>query len=646
MKLFRDMYVNLGFPVEAVERAAVDQNSKFSIHSADSVRFVETVIGANSEVLKTLKVGLVLKFKQQPTQYREDNNRSAKNNMALVREKVAEWVSEGYAECVEEPAWCCNPLSVVEKYDPMSDKSKFRVVIDMSRHVNDCIEDWPVKLDDLSVAETILEPNDFLTAFDLKNQFFHVQLHPSQKRYFGFAVPDEEGNFAFYQFKILVYGCKPAVAIVTQLLKPIKSYLHKFGVRTTIYVDDGRVAGETYIETKAKTVLCLWCIQLSGWNVQWAKSSFEPVQQLYYLGFITVTTIMQYYTPIEKLELLVADITSLLRLSQDRRPVSARHVARVVGKIVSLQRSHGNIVHVMSRSVQHELGKHTLMFGWETGFVLSSNAISELSFMFDIIFSCNGQYIFSHTTLSHVVNLGEVWKKVEQIVTTAEDIENLYVSDASDTHAFVYKADGSFDYVRDFEFSSAESQSGSGHRELLAIKMALTLDSEKFKKCSATKVYWQTDSRNCFNFLLRGSRKPKIQQDVFQIKKLEKELNVLVVPVWTPREHVRIVLADIGSKFSTSTDEWAIERSQLCNIFEKLQLWPTVDAFASSQNNICDKFFSLLPQIGSSGINFFAQNLTAAEVYFCCPPVRLIVPCYRFLLSQPTVRAILIVPEC
>ncbi len=42
---------------------------------------------------------------------------------------------------------------------------------------------------------------------------------------------------------------------------------------------------------------------------------------------------------------------------------------------------------------------------------------------------------------------------MEQIVATVEDIENLYVSDASDPHAFVYKADGSFDYVRDFEFS-------------------------------------------------------------------------------------------------------------------------------------------------------------------------------------------------
>jgi hypothetical protein len=163
-----------------------------------------------------------------------------------------------------------------------------------------------------------------------------------------------------------VYGCKPAVAIVTQLLKPIKSYLHKFGVRMTIYVDDGRVAAESSTEAAAKTVLSLWCIQLSGWNIQWSKSSFEPVQKLYYLGFITDTTIMQYYTPIEKLELLVADITSLVEPSREKRPVSARHVARVVGKIVSLQRSHGSIVHVMSRSVQHELGMHTLMFGWET----------------------------------------------------------------------------------------------------------------------------------------------------------------------------------------------------------------------------------------------------------------------------------------
>jgi hypothetical protein len=130
---------------------------------------------------------------------------------------------------------------------------------------------------------------------------------------------------------------------------------------------------------------------------------------------------------------------------------------------------------------------------------------------------------FSYATLSHVVSLGEVRNRVKQIVATAEDIKNLCVADASDTHAFFYKADDSFEYVRDFELSPTESQYGSGHRELLAIKMCLILDADQFKKCTATKVFWQTDSCKCFNFLIRGSRKPKILKDVFFCNKIWKK---------------------------------------------------------------------------------------------------------------------------
>jgi hypothetical protein len=627
------MYKNLGFSIESVERAAEEQESQFDIHSAEAIRFTETVIGASSDVIKTLKEGLILDFTKQPGVYREDNNRSAQARMDIVRSKVAEWEEGGFVERISEPARCCNPLSVVEKYNPVSDKTKFRVVLDMSRHVNDCIEDRPVKLDDLTVAESILEQNDYLTAFDLKNQFFHVKLHPSQKCYFGFAVPDENGEFQFFQFRILVYGCKPAVAIVTKLLKPIKSYLHKFGVKTTIYVDDGRVAASSEVEAKAKTVLTMWCIQLSGWNIQWQKSSFQPTQQLYYLGFITDTIAMRYFAPIEKLELLSADINSLLELSEANRPVSARHIARVTGKIVSMQRSHGNIVHVMSRAVQHELGLHTLWHGWDTGFKLSKAAVSELRFMLDILYQSNGQYIFSQTTLSQVVSLTEVRTRVAQIMASTANLEELYVSDASETHAYVYKADGSFEYVRDFEFSAAETQLSSGHRELLAIKKALALDAEQFRKVAATKVYWQTDSKNCFNFLMRGSKKPYIQQEVFAIKRLEKELNVIIIPVWTPRDQARLIMADLGSKFSASTDEWAVDRCQLIQIFQKFNWWPTVDAFAAGHNRICEKFYSMLPQTGAAGVNFFAQELDSSEIYFCCPPVRLIIPCFQFLTS-------------
>ena len=54
---------------------------------------METVIGASSDIIKTLKDRLVLDFKRQPGQYIEDNNESAKRNMTAVREKVDEWVA-------------------------------------------------------------------------------------------------------------------------------------------------------------------------------------------------------------------------------------------------------------------------------------------------------------------------------------------------------------------------------------------------------------------------------------------------------------------------------------------------------------------------------------------------------------------------
>jgi len=239
-----------------------------------------------------------------------------------------------------------------------------------------------------------VEPGKFLTAYDLKNQFFHIRLHESQKKFFGFAVPDEKGGMQFYQFKILVYGSKPAVAVVTDLLKPVKAYLHRQGVKISICVDDGRVGAGSEPEARVKTKLVLAVMQLAGWNIQWAKTKVDPVQQLLYLGFITDTVKMAYYTPLEKLELLAGQLSDTVTAAENGEPLAARHLAQVVGQVAALRRSHGTIVGVMSRSVQHELGVHTLDNGWDTSLFISGHAVRELCFLMDIIFECNGQLIF------------------------------------------------------------------------------------------------------------------------------------------------------------------------------------------------------------------------------------------------------------
>ena len=312
----------------------------------------------------------------------------------------------------------------------------------------------------------MLEVNDYMCSFDLRNQFFHVQLHPDMYRFFRFAITDCAGQERYYFFKVLIYGVKPAVYLVTHLLAPVKSYLHALGVKLSIYVDDGRVAAATADETLAKTNLTLLVLQLAGWNIQWKKCSLQPAQKLLHLGFFTDTCSMLYSVPEEKIMLLKPLISVICKLYMDNACVSAKLMATVLGKIMSMLRSYGDILRIMSRASQHVLGVQTLQFGWSVCFPVTVHIFTELSFIRDILDSHNGQPIFTAVTHAHTIELQQIADLVSKIEHSVCPMENLFVSDASASHAFVYNADGSFHYVRDFEFTASQACSSSGHREL------------------------------------------------------------------------------------------------------------------------------------------------------------------------------------
>jgi len=348
--------------------------------------------------------------------------------------------------------------------------------------------------------------------------------------------------------------------------------------------------------------------------------------------------------PTEKIELLKSLIQALVQQYFNNNSVSAKSVAVVLGKIIAMLRSHGDILCVMSRSSQHQLGSHVLLHGWNSNMFVTPAMVQENSHILNILDSANGQYIYTASAMSHTIELSEVARLGRIVQETSVNVPNLFVSDASDSHAFIYCADGSFQYVREFEFDQSQQQASSGHRELLSIKFALENDKTTFQKFKKGKIFWQTDSQNVFRFLRRGSRKPDIQADIVKIKMLEAELNVKIVPVWTSRDHDRIMLADIGSKFSTSTDEWSVDRQQLQVVFDHFDFCPTIDAFASVHNKVCNRFYALMPQTGAEGVNFFAQMLTPAEKYFCCPPVSLVVACFKKICSVVDITALLVVP--
>jgi hypothetical protein len=197
---------------------------------------------------------------------------------------------------------------------------------------------------------------------------------------------------------------------------------------------------------------------------------------------------------------------------------------------------------------------------------------------------------------------------------------HLLVSDASETNAFVFLADGTFRLVSDFAFTTDQMAASSTVRELLALSQSLQQDGHLLQQAGVKTLYWQTDNKACTWIVPNGSRNRHLQRLVFTIKCSERDLGIRVIPVWTPRLHPRMLLADAGSRFSRSTDEWSVNRSDLAAIFSFFAFTPDVDCFASATNAVCPLFFSKVPQLNTSGVDFLTQRPSQKNL-FLCPPV-------------------------
>jgi hypothetical protein len=86
-------------------------------------------------------------------------------------------------------------------------------------------------------------------------------------------------------------------------------------------------------------------------------------------------------------------------------------------------------------------------------------------------------------------------------------------------------------------------------------------------------------------------------------------------------------------------DEW------LKPVLEHFKVQPTIDALAMAANIKCAQFFSKGPQLGTAGVDFFAQKLRPSKVYFYCPLVKMAAHCIRKIVASQNITAVLLVPH-
>ena len=620
---------------------SVDQSKPLSIHHPTCIRFMSEIVEAEQWVLDVAREGVSLDLNISPHEtYQERNNKSARENMDALKEKVAKWCSQGYIEKLSEKPKIVNPMSVNIETDQRGNVTKKRPCIDLSRFINKRTPDNPIIMDNLTEVEPAVSKGDYMSTFDLTNCYFQFSLKKSDRKFLNFALPNDDGGESYFRFLIMMYGWKAASAIVTRYIKSLKIFLHTLCILIFIYLDDAIVLADSKERNFYKMKLSILVFNLAGFSLNYEKSQLIPTQVIMYQGFLIDSLLLRYTAHPDKENRYISNIKSLL----DTPIISARQLAEVLGQLNSLRRSHGSVISILSRSSQHNLGVvlNENDFDYEATFCLSPQARAELTFLCENLHLFNGKYMPS-LAVPMVKEITEIDNIVKNIKNTDEDVQNLLVSDASDKKAFLF-FNGDISVTTDYTFDKDEKLASSTYRELKAIETFLLFLISKAVLLRNKTFFWQTDNRALEYIMSKGSRNPIIQKMVFQARLLCHRLGLTCHTIWTPRTHHRIQICDYYTKFNTSTDEWGLSDPALQLIIDEFKLSPTYDSFAHNSNHRFEKFSTLEPFTPHEHCNFFSLPLKSSEVYFACPPVKLVLNAFKKFVCTPNITAILVCP--
>ena len=220
---------------------------------------------------------------------------------------------------------------------------------------------------------------------------------------------------------------------------------------------------------------------------------------------------------------------------------------------------------------------------------------------------------------------------------------NIFYSDAGKEAAFYYRS-GDIVLANEYLFTPEEQEFSSSYRELCAVRLAFDEDFEFFESNRNSVILWVTDNKCVVSYLTKGSRIPRIQKMCLLIKKAELRAQVIIIPKWVSRLDPNLVIADIGSKLVSSSDEFGLSHEFYKLIEDKFQISFTVDAFAAYNNRRTDRFFSCIPQREAEGVNFFLQNLKSSEIYYLHPPPSMLRKVFNKIIMYKDITCVVVLP--
>ena len=251
------------------------------------------------------------------------NTPSVVENADAVRTRLREYMQFGATRLPADTpllaeGLCIQPLHVIIKAG-----RKPRLVIDLSRNLNDHLQYESFRYSSVDDAVEASFPGGWYGKLDLSNYFVSFPLHPSVRKHFCFRF---EG--VLYQFTAMPFGLSTAPRVCTQLLSVIQFALAEQGITDIRYLDDFFLIAKLEKDMARDLRIAQSVIRPFGLVVNPDKTD-GPAQQLSFLG-VQLDSVAQTVscTP-ERVE----ELTTLLRSFLRQRVITRAHTASLIGKL-------------------------------------------------------------------------------------------------------------------------------------------------------------------------------------------------------------------------------------------------------------------------------------------------------------------------
>ena len=135
------------------------------------------------------------------------------------------------------------------------------------------------KMDSVKDVASLLQPGDFRASIDLKDAYFHLPIHPSQRNYLRLIWRGK-----LYEFLVLPFGLCTAPFVFTKLTRPLAAFLRLRGIQAMFYLDNILILRRSHQECLRFVQLALKTLQQAGFLITWKKSCLTLSQRFLFLG--------------------------------------------------------------------------------------------------------------------------------------------------------------------------------------------------------------------------------------------------------------------------------------------------------------------------------------------------------------------------